>query len=117
MTDLSKIKSEADIRRVLSDRTKFEQDVYVATYKIPKGKVSTYGRIAERIGRPKAYRAVASTLKKNPLYPVVPCHRVVKNDGSFGGAPERAAGRREQVIEEGVPVEEGRVQLREDILY
>ena len=117
MRDLTKIKSEADIRHVLSDRTKFEQDVYVATFKIPEGKVSTYGRIAKKIGRPKAYRAVASALKRNPLHPVVPCHRVVKSDGSFGGDSKRAAGRRKQVIEEGVPVEDGRVRITEDVLY
>ncbi len=117
MTDLSKIKSEADIRRVLCDRTRFEQDVYVATSKIPKGKVSTYGRIAKKIGLPKAYRAVASALRKNPLHPVVPCHRVVKNDGSFGGDPKRAADRRKQVIEEGITVRDGQVQLADDILY
>ncbi|MBI4335571.1 MAG: MGMT family protein, partial [Candidatus Omnitrophica bacterium] len=39
----------------------------------------------KRIGRPKAYRAVGNALNKNPFAPIVPCHRVVKSDGSLGG--------------------------------
>jgi O-6-methylguanine DNA methyltransferase len=117
MTDKSKIKTEADVRRALEGRSEFEKDVYVATFKIPQGMVSTYGRIAKKIGRPGAVRAVASTLRKNPLYPVVPCHRVVKADGGFGGDPERAAGRRKSVKEEGVPFEDGKVKMSTDIVY
>ncbi|MHA2431772.1 MAG: methylated-DNA--[protein]-cysteine S-methyltransferase [Candidatus Thorarchaeota archaeon] len=117
MIDKSKIKTEADIRRALAGRSEFEKDVYMATFKIPRGMVSTYGRIAKKIGRPKAVRAVASTLRKNPLHPVVPCHRVVKADGGFGGNPKRAAGRRKNVEEEGVPIEDGKVKLSKDIIY
>lgn len=117
MADKNKIKTEADVRAALEGRSEFEKDVYVATFKIPRGMVSTYGRIAKKIGRPGAVRAVASTLRKNPLYPVVPCHRVVKADGGFGGDPKRAAGRRKSVKEEGVPVEDGKVQMSKDIVY
>jgi O-6-methylguanine DNA methyltransferase len=115
--DLSKIKTEDDIRAALEGYTEFEKAVYVTTFRIPKGKVSTYSRIAAMIGRPNAYRAVANTLHKNPLYPVVPCHRVVKNDGSFGGEEKAAAGRRRHVREEGVPIEGGRVVISKDILF
>ena len=65
------IKTEEDIIHFLSDRTEFEREVLVATFKIPKGKVSTYKRIAEKVGRPRAYRAVGNTLHKNPLAPLV----------------------------------------------
>jgi O-6-methylguanine DNA methyltransferase len=115
--DISKIKSEQDVRNALEGYSEFKIDVYVAAFKIPKGKVSTYGRIAKKIGRPKAYRAVATTLRHNPLYPVVPCHRVVKEDGSFGGDPERAAGRRAECKKEGVPIHNERVALSDEILY
>lgn len=115
--DISKIKTEEDIRNALAGCSKFETEVYVAASRIPKGKVSTYGRIAARIGSPNAYRAVANALHKNPLYPVVPCHRVVKNDGGFGGDPKRAAGRRELVEKEGVPIAEGKVKISKEILY
>jgi len=114
----SEIKTEEDVRRFLSDKaTEFEKEVYVATFKIPHGKISTYKRIAEKIGKPRAYRAVANALHNNPLYPVVPCHRVVKSDGSFGGDKNRAAGRRKQVEQEGVLVEGGKVKINDKILF
>lgn len=115
--DVSKIRTEQDIRNALKDYSDFLTEVYVAASKIPKGKVSTYARIAKRVGRPKAYRAVANAMHNNPLYPIVPCHRVVKEDGSFGGDQRKAAGRREQCRSEGVPIENGRVVMREETLY
>ena len=53
MLDLTSIKTEQDIIKALKDKTQFERDVLVATFRIPKGKLSTYKRIAEKIGRPK----------------------------------------------------------------
>jgi len=58
--------------------------VYQAVRKIPRGKVRTYKEIARIVGHPRAYRAVGSALNKNP-YRNVPCHRVVRTDGSIGG--------------------------------
>ncbi|MFO7835849.1 MAG: MGMT family protein [Candidatus Thorarchaeota archaeon] len=117
MMDKSEVKTKEDIERFLEGYTEFEREVYLTTYRIPEGKVSTYGRIAKEIGRPNAYRAVGNTLHKNPLHPIVPCHRVVKQDGSFGGDEERAAGRRKQVKNEGIPIRNGKVQLSEDIIW
>jgi O-6-methylguanine DNA methyltransferase len=111
------IKTEEDVIRFLSDRTEFEKAVLVTTFRIPNGKVSTYGRIAKRIGRPRAYRAVGNALHKNPLAPIVPCHRVVKADGSFGGEKQAAASRRKALQKEGIPIEEGKVKMRNDILF
>ena len=79
------IKNEEDVIRLLSDKTTFEREVLVATFKIPRGKVSTYKRIAEKVGRPNAYRAVGNSLHNNPLAPIVPCHRVVRKNGDLGG--------------------------------
>ena len=115
--NLGLIKTEKDVVEALKDKTLFERDVLVATFRIPRGKVSTYKRIAEKIGRPKAYRAVANALHKNPLSPVVPCHRVVNSDGSFGGLREGAEWRRSMVLKEGVPVKDGKVKISNDILY
>lgn len=89
----------------------------MATYNVPYGKVCTYQRIAEKIGRPKAMRAVTNTLHNNPLYPIVPCWRVVKSDGSFGGEEKVAARRRNHVESEGVLTRNGKVIIREDVLY
>ncbi|MDH5481275.1 MAG: MGMT family protein [Candidatus Bathyarchaeota archaeon] len=111
------IKTEEDVIRFLSDKTEFERNVLVGAFKIPKGKVSTYKRIAEKIGRPRAYRAVASALRKNPLHPVVPCHRVVRSDGGFGGEKKAAESRRKQVEKEGVPIKNCRVKMSDATLF
>lgn len=115
--DKDAIKTEEDVRRFLFDKTKFEKEVLVTTFKIPRGKVSTYKRIAEKVGKPRAYRAVANTLHKNPLHPVVPCHRVVRSDGRFGGEKNAADSRRKLVEKEGVLIENDRVKISGEILF
>ena len=111
------IRTEEDVIRFLSNKTEFEKKVLVTTFKIPKGKISTYKRIAEKVGRPRAYRAVATALRKNPLHPIVPCHRVVRSDGRFGGEEKKAKTRRKLVMKEGIPIENGRIKITEDILF
>jgi len=64
--------------------TSFQQRVYTATQKIPKGKVTTYKVVAEKIGT-KAYRAVGQALGANPVPLLVPCHRVVGSDRRLTG--------------------------------
>jgi len=113
----SDVKTEDDAIRFLSHKTTFERSVLVATFKIPKGKVTTYRRIADRIGKPKAHRAVANALHKNPLHPIVPCHRVVRSDGRFGGEKKAAQSRMRLVKEEGVPIENSKVVLSKQILF
>ncbi len=65
--------------------TKFQDKVYKEVAAIPKGEIRSYKYIACKIGKPKAYRAVANALKKNPFIGKVPCHRVIKSDGTIGG--------------------------------
>ena len=55
--------------------------------KIPKGKVKTYKEVAIGIKMPKSARAVANACGKNPYAPKVPCHRVIRSDGTLGGFP------------------------------
>ena len=62
----------------------FNEEVYSLLKKVPKGKVTTYKMLAEALGT-KAYRAVGQAMRCNPYAPKVPCHRVVKSDGSIGG--------------------------------
>jgi O-6-methylguanine DNA methyltransferase len=68
----------------LRGRTEFETAVLMKALQIPRGEVRPYGWIAAEIGRPKAVRAVGSALAHNPVPLVVPCHRVVRSDGSIG---------------------------------
>ena len=65
--------------------SKFQQKVLRAVSAIPRGKVSTYQRIAKQIGQPKAARAVARALANNPFPLIIPCHRVICSDGALGG--------------------------------
>lgn len=63
----------------------FLQAVWAACADIPAGSTRTYGDIARTIGCPGAARAVGRALAANPFAPVIPCHRVVRSDGTLGG--------------------------------
>lgn len=65
--------------------THFQKAVWEATFKIPYGQLRSYGWVAAQIGRPQAARAVGQALGVNQLPIIVPCHRVVRSDGSLGG--------------------------------
>ena len=65
--------------------TIFSGKVYAVVSKIPLGQVRSYKWVAQKAGKPKAYRAVGTILKNNPYPLIIPCHRVVKNDLSLGG--------------------------------
>jgi methylated-DNA-[protein]-cysteine S-methyltransferase len=72
----------------------FRRRVLEATARIPAGQVTTYGALAERVGNPRASRAVGSAVGSNPVAIVVPCHRVLPaagGVGNYGGGPERKA--------------------------
>lgn len=88
----------------------FAEKVYAAVEKIPRGRVMSYKDIARVIGRPRAARAVGNALNKNPGMPHVPCHRVVRSDGSIGGY---AKGTRKKIAflkREGVVIRGNRVE-------
>lgn len=65
--------------------TTFKEKVYAVVAKIPKGKTMTYQQVARLAGSPNAYRAVGNIMNKNPDTKKVPCHRVVRSDGTPGG--------------------------------
>jgi methylated-DNA-[protein]-cysteine S-methyltransferase len=65
--------------------TEFQLKVWAYLRKIPRGSVKTYYQVAKAIGKPLATRAVANAIGKNPYAPKIPCHRVIRSDGSLGG--------------------------------
>ena len=65
--------------------TKFQKKVWNYLRTISKGTVKTYKQVAIAINRPKSARAVANAIGKNPFAPKIPCHRVIRSDGSLGG--------------------------------
>lgn len=65
--------------------TDFQLKVWEALLKIPMGKLSTYGKLANEIGNPNASRAVGTAIGSNPIAFLIPCHRVIQSSGTFGG--------------------------------
>ena len=63
----------------------FQQKVLRAEHGIPRGRVSTYQRLAGHLGHPRAARAVGTALAHNPFPVIVPCHRAIRSDGTLGG--------------------------------
>ena len=65
--------------------TEFQRAVWHALQEIPYGETTTYGAIAEKIGKPKAVRAVGTAIGANPVMVVIPCHRVIGKNGTLTG--------------------------------
>ena len=65
--------------------TKFQKKVWNYLKTIRKGTVKSYKQVAIAINKPKSARAVANAVGKNPFAPKIPCHRVIRSDGSLGG--------------------------------
>jgi len=65
--------------------TPFQLATWRYLRQIPKGTVKTYSQVAKAIGKASAVRAVANAIGKNPYAPRIPCHRVIRSDGSLGG--------------------------------
>ena len=78
--------------------TEFEWQVYEITMAIPIGQTLSHKEVAQKIGRPLAARAVGQALRKNPFAPVIPCHRVVRSDGSLGGYQGKKGLDKKQVL-------------------
>lgn len=81
---------ESDIKRMIAESYDLVTDspsrrIYEAVKKIPKGKVATYGQVAELAGNPKMARAVGNALHKNPAPDSIPCYRVVNAKGELAG--------------------------------
>ena len=63
----------------------FYRQVYAVVRRIPRGRVTSYGRVAHMLGRPNAARAVGSAVGSNPVAVLIPCHRVIRESGIIGG--------------------------------
>ncbi len=81
--------------------TAFQRRVWQELRTIPYGQTRSYSEIARRIGRPTAARAVARACATNPVPVVIPCHRVIRQDGSLGGYGAGIARKRALLSQEG----------------
>lgn len=81
----------------------FQQKVLEIIRKIPRGKVLTYKKVAQKAKNPRAYRAVGNILNKNKN-PKIPCHRVVRSDGEAGGYRKGTKNKIEMLKREGIKI-------------
>jgi len=95
----------------------FQRRVLVAEYGIPRGRVSTYGRIASTLGVRGAARAVGNALAGNPFPIIIPCHRAVRGDGSLGGYQGGAKMKRALLVMEGLEFTPGGKVVMQQVHY
>jgi O-6-methylguanine DNA methyltransferase len=102
-------------------RMNFDEKIWKVMERIPKGRVTTYSQIAKKLDT-KAYRAVGNACRRNPYAPRVPCHRVVRSDGTVGGFGGKTSGKTvEQKIQmlkkENVEVRNRKIANFEKVLF
>ncbi|HEY7737102.1 MAG TPA: methylated-DNA--[protein]-cysteine S-methyltransferase [Candidatus Limnocylindrales bacterium] len=90
---------DASLPLDLGDRPGWDRTVLDGVRSVGHGEVTSYGRLARRIGRPGANRAVGGAVGRNPIGILIPCHRVIAGDGSIGGYGGAWWGAREQLLE------------------
>jgi methylated-DNA-[protein]-cysteine S-methyltransferase len=88
-----------DVPVDLADRPDWDLAVLRGVRTVPRGTVSSYGRIARQIGKPGAARAVGGAVARNPVGIVIPCHRIIAGDGSIGGYGGAWWGARDRLLE------------------
>ena len=88
---------------LLLDRcSRFQQQVLQIEHGVPRGRVTSYQRIAEKSGSPRSARPVGSALARNPFPILVPCHRAIRSDGTLGGFQGGLAMKRALLALEGI---------------
>lgn len=112
----------AEDEKKLATLSPYQQAILRILAEVPKGRVTTYGDLAKELSRrdpkwsPNAYRAVGTTMRNNLCGPQIPCHRVVKSDGSVGsfrGGAEGAVDEKIRMLrDEGVTVSNGEIDLK-----
>jgi methylated-DNA-[protein]-cysteine S-methyltransferase len=85
----------------------FQRRVLLQEFQVPRGRVTSYGRLADKIGSPRAARAVGSALARNPFPLIIPCHRCVRGNGQLGGFRGGLPMKRALLEMEGVDFDKG----------
>jgi methylated-DNA-[protein]-cysteine S-methyltransferase len=94
----------------------FQEKVWKLLKQIPKGKVTTYKVIAEKLNT-KAYRAVGNACHNNPYAPKVPCHRVINSNGKIGGFASGVENKIKILRKEGIEIKNGKIQNLEKVIF
>jgi len=88
---------------------KIEEKVYRKLLEVPSGYVTTYGELAKAINLKNGQRVVGQIMKNNPFPIIVPCHRVVKSDGSVGGYAYGVERKKNMLTKEGLKINENKI--------
>jgi methylated-DNA-[protein]-cysteine S-methyltransferase len=94
-----------------------DRQVYKKLLKVPKGKVTTYGELAKAVGLKNGQRAIGRIMNKNPFPVIIPCHRVVKSDGTIGGYFYGHQVKTKMLSDEGVAIKNGKIQNWEKSVF
>lgn len=101
----------------LESCSEFQRSVLLAEHAIPRGWISTYGRIAKHLGVETGARAVGRALATNPFPIVIPCHRAIRSNGELGGYQGGLAMKRALLTLEGVEISEAGKVLTQSVYY
>jgi len=96
---------------------RLEDKVYKKLLDVPSGKITTYGELAKAVGLKNGQRKIGQIMKNNPLPVVIPCHRVVKSDGTIGGYAFGVEIKVNMLSKEGVKISKGKILDYENKMF
>ncbi len=94
-----------------------DKKIYKKLLEVPKGKITTYGELAKAVGLKNGQRAVGKIMNKNPYPVIIPCHRVVKSDGTIGGYAYGEEIKSDMLTREGIIIKNGKILDLENKIY
>lgn len=94
-----------------------DEKVYKKLLEVPEGMITTYSELAKSVGLKNGQRAIGKIMNKNPYPVIVPCHRVVKADGSVGGYAFGNEIKINMLSKEGLEIDNGKIRNFENKLY
>lgn len=95
----------------------FQKRVLITEHKIPRGRISTYKRIAKKLNSPKGARAVGRALSTNPFPIIIPCHRAIRSDGKLGGYQGGLEMKRKLLEMEGIVINRNNIVVSDSFYY
>jgi len=96
---------------------RLENKVYKKLLDVPSGKITTYGELAKAVGLKNGQRKIGQIMKNNPLPVVIPCHRVVKSDGTIGGYAFGVEIKVNMLSKEGVKISKSKILDYENKMF
>ena len=88
---------------------RIEEKIYCKLLQVPEGYVTTYGNLAKAINLKNGQRVVGKIMKNNPFPVIIPCHRVVKSDGTIGGYAYGSETKKNMLSEEGLEINNNKI--------